>query len=145
MTICIREQILQAIVTKLGNLTGVTIERNRDAAVQAFPSLIVRDGNQETASINSGMTDYTMTVSIEGFVKSSSTASIGTDLNDLYARIVKAIIADYTLGGIAEDIAETGMDMLIDDMPGNAPHGAFNVTFQVKYTTLENDPYSLAP
>ena len=148
MTLSIREQVLEAFKNTLSSISGIdrlTVERNRVAPVQDFPKLVMRDGGQEVTEENTGMMGYRMTVDVEGYVAYDKNSNPGTDINSLYGAVVEGVLADRTLGGLAFDITETGLDLALDNMPGNAAYAAFNVTFTVDYYTTPGDPYSLAP
>ena len=148
MTLSIREQILSAFLTKLSAITGIaglTVERNRAAAVQEFPKLVMRDGGHEVTEENTGMMHYRMMVDEEGYVLSSADSNLGADINALYSATLTAALADRTLGDLAGDLTETSMDIELDRLEGNAPCAAFNLGFAIDFYTTPGNPTSLAP
>lgn len=148
MTLSIREQVLvafQAQLATITDITNLTVERNRVAVVNEFPKLVMRDGGHEVTEENSGLMGYRMTVDVEGYVAYDKNSNPGTDINALYSAVVETALADRTLGQLAVDITESGLDIAIDNLPGNSPYAAFNTTFQIEFYTTPGDPYSLAP
>lgn len=151
MPTSIREQCLANFTLVFSGATGigqafagVHVERNRDKEVSTYPSLIVIDGSQTTNNDNSGLTFHTLAVSVEGYVQSATAATLGDDANDLYARIVKAAVADYTLSGVAVDVRESDMHFEVD-REGSKRTAAFSVQFEIDYMTKTGDPYTLGP
>lgn len=149
MALSIREQIITSLIAAFPDdvgdaFEGYTIERNSDAPAQSYPALVFLDGPQVASHDNSGITFYTMSLAIEGYVTSTTREAIGTDLNALYALIVIAATADHTIGGYAIDIRETDMDPQIEN-EGSKYAGAVSVGFEIDFMTAEKDPTTLAP
>ncbi len=143
----IREQVLAAFKTKLAAITGVsglTVHRNRDTEVVQFPALNVLDGNQTADDGVTGYTRYEMEVAVEGWVK-STTALLGSDLNQLYAKTVQQAVSDRTLGGLCVDVLEVDTAVDLNRAEGQAPSAAFLTTFQIIFMTKQGDPFTLAP
>lgn len=148
MSLTIRERILAKLVEVLATeLTGVRVERNRDARVQEFPSIILIDGAQQPFEPEStGFNEYHLTATIEGYVQHEDQSELGPALNDLYGRAIKAVMADRSLGGIAIDTAEGFMDPpSIGRRENQQPTAMFSVEITVKFWTAENDPFELGP
>lgn len=138
-------QFIAAFTTGVGDpFVGYTKDRNIDAPVQKYPTLVFMDGPQTASHESSGVTLYTMAIVVEGYVKSANRDAIGTDLNALYGKIVVAAVADHTLGGYAIDVREIDMDPQIED-EGSEYVGTLSVGFEIDFQTLENDPSTLAP
>lgn len=147
MTDSIREQVLSAFKTQISSITGITglvIERNRDAPTTTFPMLIVLDGGLESDNSESNLAKYTMQVFVEGWVK-STTANIGRDTNQLYAKAVQAALNDRTLGNLAVDVTELETDFNIDRSEGKPAIGFFNTIYEIIFFTRQGDPFTLAP
>lgn len=149
MALSIREEVITRFMAKFatgvgGTFEGYTKERNSDAPTKSFPALIFMDGPQVASHENSGITFYTMSIAVEGYVESTTREAIGTDLNALYALIVIAAASDHTLGGYAVDIREIDMDPQIEN-EGSKYAGAVSVGFEIDFMTLENNPNTLAP
>lgn len=146
MPTAVREQILAAAATRLATLTGVAVERNRTAAVGAFPALVLRDGGMTPDDQTLGLTRYRLRFQVEGWVEAATDALLGPALSDLQARVVAALLADVTLGGLAVDLAEgETADPEIDRGEGRRPLAAFATDFTVEFFTREGDPYQPGP
>jgi hypothetical protein len=144
MSDTVRERVLAAFAAKVALVSGVTVERNRDYNVTAFPALVVLDGGQQAEDDNTGYTRYTMTVDVEGYVGAGS-LNVGNRLNELYGKMLACVMADRTLGGLAIDISEQELDISINREEGQARTGAFLATFSVEYFTAQGNPYVPGP
>lgn len=151
MPTAIREQVLAAFALVFSSQTGagesfngVTIERNLDHKVTLFPTLNVVDGDQTPDHDNSGITLYTVSPTVEGYVQAASKALLTASVTDLYARVVAAATADYTLGGLAIDVRE-GALATVSDKEGSNFTAEFTLQFDIDYATKPGDPYTLGP
>lgn len=147
MTASIREQILAAFTTQLGDTdyTSLTVERNRDAPVTNFPMLVVIDGDMEASDSESNVAKYSMDVTAEGWVTADSGAAASSAANELYAQAVKAALADRTLSGLAVDITELSSNFQVDRSDGKKAVGMFSVSFRIDFFTKQGDPFTAAP
>lgn len=145
MTAPVREQVLAAFFTALQGLAGVTVERNRnrEVAPEMMPALVMLDGGQRRQD-ETGLARYAMQVDVEGYVLAASDSGLGPALNDLYARTVAAALADSTLGGVAVDVREGELDVLIVREAGR-PAAGFNLTFEIEFFAAPSDPFAPAP
>ncbi len=147
MTTSIREQIMQAFEEKLSLISGVsglTVSRNRSAAIVSYPSLVLYDGGESHNNGNSGATMVSMRVPVTGLVNAANDTALGPALNELYAKTVQAALSDVSLGGLAVDIslidAETDLQLDV-----SKPSAAFMAEFEIQYWIAPGDPYSTAP
>lgn len=144
----IREQIAAAVKTALSGIAGVTVYRNRTKEVpeNAMPALVLVDGGHDSDQTQSpGHTAYALELTVEGYAKAADDDAIGPALNDLYGKLLAAVMADTTLGGLAIDIREGGMTMDSDRGDGRASLGGFALTLYVDFWTSTGDPYTAAP
>lgn len=138
-------RLMAAFVTTTGQpFDGYTKLRNADAPTKKLPVLVFQDGAQTANHDNSGITFYTMAVTVEGSLESTGTEQLGTDLNALYGKIVAAALADHTLGGYSVDIREIDADPTIEN-EGSKFIGLMSVGFEIDFMTRERDPSTLAP
>lgn len=149
MTETVREQILTKVTDILTDIGTIPVERNRLMPAASWPLIVVRDsGQQSILSADQGgdsvSKQHLMQVEVEGFVRSDCGTGLGKAMNALYGEIVTVMLADYTLGGLAQDVRENSMDIIWEE-PGETLTMAFLVTFEVEYYTGHSDPYSLAP
>lgn len=145
----VREEVITRFYAAFSTATGqpfdgYTKERNADAPTRNFQTLVFQDGPQVVALSDSGITLYTMSVNVEGYLESTDSAQLGTDLNALYGEIVEAALADHTLGGYAVDIREVDMDPVLEK-EGSKIVGSVSVGFEIDFMTREREPSTLAP
>ncbi|WP_165063941.1 hypothetical protein [Paludisphaera rhizosphaerae] len=145
MPVPVREQILQNLVATLAGLAGVRVERDLEAEVQDYPTLNVIEGDQSADSGTHGATDYRMAVTVEGYVQTPGRDTLAAANNDLYARVVRALNDDYTLGGFAQDVTETAAAFDVDRDGMETPTAYFAVEFEIRYFTRQGDPYAVGP
>jgi len=150
MATSVREQILAAFASTVGTalpiaIPGAGVERNRSRPVPKASNafVILYDGPQFIVSDETCSTRYTLDVEAEGYAKASTDALLGPAINNLYGELVKAALADHTLGGLSVDVRESNLqDVYIDD-EAQKPSGAFALTFNITYSTAGGDPFTL--
>jgi hypothetical protein len=146
MPIPIRERVLAALAARLvAELPDVAVERNRDSAVSRYPALVVVDGDQAADHGTAGITQYTAQAVIEGYAQAATPAGLGPVLNDLYGRTLAAAVADPTLGGIAVDVREREMTVVVERGEGGKPTAAFSLAIEIEFFTALGDPFAAAP
>ena len=139
----VREDVLAAVKTALDGVAGATAYRNQYLPLKQaeLPALVLFDGDEFSDADSTGVTIHTMTIDVE---ITATGATIGTTLNDLYAKTVVALTADVTLGGFSFDVRETGMELTeIDDSRASTLVAIATVSFEIDYLTAENDPYTI--
>ena len=141
----VREQVLAALLARLQTLPGVTVERNRNREVtpEMMPALVLLDGGQRRQE-ETGLARYVAEADVEGYVLAATDAALGSTLNDLYARAVAAALADPTLGGLAVDVREGALDVMIVRENGK-PAAGFSLTFEIEFFAAPADPFAPAP
>lgn len=154
MAFSVREQVLAALVTLLEGLEGadgiynLRVERNRDAPVTHYPTLVVYDSDQSAETDTHGYTRYLMQVEIEGYVKieaDEGDTNVGTKMNAMYAKLVETLNSDRTLGGKCVDVNELDTEFVPNMGEGQAPAGGFRLALAVEYWTAEGDPFTSGP
>lgn len=136
------ERVVAHFKTALAGITGLTVERNRDEDVTRFPTAIVFDGDLQSQEINTGRVEHRLDLDVEIWAQAASGAALGTAINDLFARVVVAAIADRTRGGIAVDTTEQGRTFRIDRGEGGKAVGLAVVAFRIDFATADGDPYT---
>ena len=141
----VREQVLAAFFAKLQTLAGVAVERNRNREVtpEMMPALVLLEGGQRRQD-ETGLARYVAEADVEGYVLAATDAALGPTLNDLYARAVVAALADPTLGGLAVDVREGALDVMIVRESGR-PAAGFSLTFEIEFFAAPADPFAPAP
>ncbi len=142
--VAVVERIVADFKTAVAGVAGLTVERNRDEDVTSFPTAIVFDGDLKSDERNQGRVDHTLDLDVEIWAQAADGAALGTAINDLFAKVVAAAIADRTRGGIAIDTAEQGRTFRIDRGEGGKPLGLAVVAFRIEFATASGDPYTPA-
>lgn len=147
----IREQVYEKLLAVLTAalpplFPGIKLERNRDARFQTFPGINILDGPQTRDEPEStGIALYTTTATVEGYVQAEVSADLGPALNELHGQIVKALLANRTLDGLADDLFEGEMRPEIGERENQRPVMGFSLDVQIKFCTAESDPYRQGP
>lgn len=128
-------------------LSTVTVERNRakDVPVDSTSYVVIMDGPQYIAQDEVGKKVYTTTPTVSIYSRSTTSSAAVTALNALYANMLTAALADYSLGGKAIDVREGDMQDVFIDPEASKPTVAASVTFEIDYQTKPLDPYTLGP
>ncbi len=150
MTASVREQILAAFDERLfaalvadggPSVTRLERARQRDIDDVRRPALLVIGGGEERLEAEaSGQDEYRMTVEVWGYAQARSNESVETALNDLYARVVRALAVDPHLGGLADDVRFQRFSHDLVAL-GSARTADFVAEYAVEYATAEGDPY----
>ncbi|BBK30309.1 hypothetical protein EDC65_2245 [Stella humosa] len=143
------EQVLAAVEARLAAITGfpgLLVERNRDAEVDRFPTLLLIDGDQDRIGDETmGYRRVMLEFMVEGYVSANLQSGLGPARNALYAAVVAALMADPTLGGLAVDLHEGRTSRALGTGDGQTPAAAFATIYELEFWTREADPYSLGP
>ena len=146
----IREQVLAAFYTAINGdaaLSGIDVERNRGMPVPAGKTqfVVIYDGGEPQAIASSGISTITMTPTVEMYQRGASRSAASTALNNLAADVIKAALADYTLGGLSIDVRYGGMADPLPSAEDNLYLMTAEIIFQIDYQTDDIDPYASAP
>lgn len=156
MTTSRHELVASGFLTQMGlvntQVAGgggtVTLARNVDDAIKVDRALVMVDGgyekNPESLGEVMGQDRYLRRFAVFGYCRAATDALLAAAINDLNARLVKAILTDPTLGGVAEYTWERSQDNPDwDDEKGRRPNASFTVHFETEYVTKQGDPFSL--
>lgn len=138
MSTPIREQIIQALATRVGAVRELEMYDERD-----LPITVISADEETAAEGRYGLTNVTMNVgiaraiAIEGTKDDTWHTALSTQLADL---IVEIYTGGDDLGGLADgiDYVSGSTDLLTDGGVG----AGVAVTVQVRYTFVHGDPYS---
>lgn len=141
----IRRQILQAIEATLNGLAGYTVLVNpdREPDVEEMPALILLYGPEQVPEFVSGVLQGRMTFTVEIHVTG---ADLETALDDAYVAAANAILADPSVGGLANDLKWAGLgepDFVREE--GHRRTAAQAVDFTVDFWTSEQAVDQQAP
>ena len=134
-----REAVLNGLHVILCSLSGMLpeleIHRNRRAALTHSPSLNLKDGSQSTDAEQTEYKNHVVRPEIEGFLQASSDLEIGPAVNALYGAIIDLLESDVSLGGVADDVIETGLQVEFDTADGAKQASAwFTLSVDIPYT-----------
>lgn len=128
------------------DVPGLTVWRNRRAPLQGAPAIAVEDGPQVTNVGQVGFKFHTAQPTIEGYCTAPTDEALGPIYNDLYRRIVNKVEANPTLGGVAIDCREAGMDLeIVKAADSKQAECFFSVKYEVDYTTAQGDAGASGP
>lgn len=139
----VRKQIRDSVVTAVTGLTttGANVYRTRvyPLASGKLPGLAVYT-NAETSTNETVTIPRTksrlLEMVVEGYV--SGTTNLDNTLDTIAVEVEEALTADVTRGGLAKDTQLTATDIeLVGE--GEKVAGVIRMTFEIMYSTLEND------
>jgi hypothetical protein len=145
-----REAILARMLDVLeGVQSGMVVLRNAPLSFpDSRPAIILYDGDEQAEPRDpnrGGPPSIRRVRMVPGVVilVSSSAASVGSDMNELRAAVIHAVLTDatllgYTINGV--EVTYEGAEQVLED--GNKVEGAMNLTFAITYTLRMTD---LAP
>lgn len=140
----IRVRIVDAIVERLEAIPGVGVVEDMpsgDVDENRLPALAVYDlGQRRNAGADSyPVSGYVLRLSIEGYVPGGEGARTRRRLSRLYGEVIRALMADPQLEGIAQKIEEGDLDFDISRL--SAANGmGFVLGIGVTYLSRRDDP-----
>ena len=143
----IRQQIRDAVVARLTGLatTGGNVFGSRVYPIQPneMPGVLVYSLRETADAETMGHPRLLVRradIAVE--VLATANADLDDTLDTAAKEIEVAIAADMTLGGVCRDIMMTATDITLKG-DGDKIAGSARLTFEVIYTTAENDPETL--
>lgn len=109
----LREAIARTVLGRLrAALAPVPVYRNRNTVldVSEAPIVVFFEAGHTAEQTDYGETAYTMSLPFEGTVTADSTDEIGAEMDGLYKRILRALMADPTLNGLCQQLREVSLD-----------------------------------
>lgn len=145
----VQEQLVAAIKTALDGISaiaGLTAEREREEMVETdeIPFLALYELEVTPQEEFAGEDGWSLAVQIEGLAQGATRVAARQAAAELRAEVVKAVLADRTLGGLARDVlssnelAPAQLDYKVADTVAE-----FAVAFDVLFATAEGNPFSL--
>lgn len=152
MPVPIREQALAAFFNLFNGLTAYPLKvrmTNQVLPVAAMPYLLQLDGGSgplsgdDASSGYSGVVRVGLRVSVVIGVRPRDPTELSTLLSQGRADVIKAVMANPTLGGLVDNVRWDGEDDPVQsDEAGAPPHGIFSINFVIVHTEAELDPFS---
>lgn len=137
-----REDILSAILDALRKGLSAPVRRNEvlPEKVPAEGLVILRDGDPGTpdVTLNPRTEFYSHRVEIEAYVVRAADGSGEAALDELLGRIGAALMADPSLGGLAENLTPSAPETGALAIEGGAP--VLNARLVVTVEYLVSDP-----
>ena len=145
----IREQVLQEVHTRRSAIPDFSHYRNPDVEPREedLPATIQDDGGETVlGSLAHGVDRYELQFVITIMVVEIEGQALETTLDDAFVLVVRTLVADPTLGGLAEhvargDVSEPGYERA----EGGRSQAQVEVAFTVTFSAAEDDPSVLAP
>lgn len=139
----VRTRIVDAIVARLEGIPGVQAVEDMpsgDVDDNRLPALAVYDLGQRRGGADSyPSSSYVLEINIEGYVAGGEGARTRRRLSRLYGAVIRALMADPQLSGIAQAIEE---GRLIFDISRLAARNAmaFVLRIDVTFLSRRHDP-----
>ena len=136
-----REQVLAQLLTQLKTIESATLKiyRNMDKpqTIQSGGLVIMRDGDSpEPEVLLSPLTYiYEHYVSLDVMVQDAVVASRDSKMDTLLVNIGTVLIANRTLGGLAEWVEPSAADIIEDPVEGAGTIRTASVRVMVRYAT----------
>lgn len=138
--IAVREQIFAVIETRLRSIADVAeVERMPSGDPISFPALHIFDGGQDGADSTIGATGYALSIAVEGYVEQGSGPSVHAQLSALYADVVRVLMPEPPLDGLAETIDERNLNVWVAGQASER-RMAFALTFDITFFANRGDP-----
>lgn len=135
----VREQVMAAVMTALGELGVAELELMPSADPVVFPALHVFDGGQDASPSEPAATRYELALTLEGYMEQAGGAAAYATLNALYAAAVAALMAEPPLGGLAETIDEGGLRISVAPL-ASRPRLGFSLDMTITFPARRDDP-----
>jgi hypothetical protein len=137
-----REQVLSALLGQLHSVPGTTVRRN-EALPQAVPAgglVILRDGDpgEPDVTLNPRSEFFSHRAEIEAFVTQAPGGGSEAVLDALLAEISVALVADRSVGGLAENLLWCAPETSVLAIEGAAPILTARIVVTIEY--LVGDP-----
>jgi hypothetical protein len=141
-----REQIFalaDAVLAAVVEPDDGEYERQPSGDPSRFPALDLFDGGERSIEEEAGTSRKEMSVTVGGYVKGGSGAAAHTALNDLHARVVKALMGDAELNSLVELIEPADLRIDVAELASQR-RLAFAQDFIIQYATERGDPSQFA-
>ena len=137
----VNEQILVAFQAAIAGVTP-NVARNKRSKVTQYPALVMYDGDEDFAYVQTQEASEILVVEVEGHVEADDDDAIGAALNLLLADLIVAATADTSLGNLATDvqIVKAERDFAQDT---EKALGSFIATFEIQFGTAVGDPFTV--
>jgi len=123
-------------------VTRLDRARQQEVADAQRPAIVTVLGDESPADVQpSGSSPRTTEWRVWGFVTAASGESIETAVNRMAARIERAVLADTTIGGVADDVIYDGFEHDIEAQMGRRTADLV-MTFRLIYSTAPDDPFA---
>lgn len=138
-----REQILQAITTKIESIPSSSVFRSRVIPFvrDQFPAFTVEfmTDTPDEASFPQPIINWAMVVCVRVFTKADKTNDLTPDqvADPLVQAAHQKMVSDLTLGGLSMDIQPAAVKNEIFD--GDLETGIISMNYLVKYRTTNTD------
>ena len=139
-----REQLFRAVDEALSGIPGVLeYERQPTGDPNKFNAVHVFDGGQSPGENEGGSRQQVLRFTAEGYVKGGTGPEAHAALNALHADVVRAVMADPTLGGLAEVISDGDLRVDVAEL-ASARRLGFAQDFEIQFATPRGDPSRFA-
>lgn len=146
----IRERIVAALIDTCQGVTKAagyeidvrTVSRVRRTGYQAheYTAVNLLEGEERKEAGPAGLTTCYLPIVLEIAVWDAD--DLAKAAGQAMAAVMKALLIDRQLGGLAVDLDEKGNKMYLDETDPARPIGGFRVELLLEYRHAENNPYA---
>ena len=142
--IAVREAIFAEIEARLIAIGDADeTERLPSGDPISFPARHIYDFGQTQEYSDTGVTRYTLSVVVEGYVAGHSGPEAHGALHALYANTIAVLVSEPPLGGLVETIDEGDLRIDVADLASER-RLAFSLQLTITYPTRRGDPAQAA-
>lgn len=141
----IREQVLRLLFGKLQTTGAKTVERNPDDLFSRdrMPALALFDGDAQRDDTFTGEERFLLSFDIELSVSAASRAQTTAAVDEWYGKVVAALVADISLGGLVSDVLITAVSAPEFLKEAEHPYAAVVISGETTFAHAPGDPYNL--
>lgn len=140
-----REQIFAAADELLAAIEGVEgYEREPSGDPDVFPALALYDGGERPQEGEVGASRKALMITVHGYVEGGAGALAHATLNELHAKVVRAVMSLAELfEGQIETIDEGDLRVSVAEL-ASARRFGFAQDFEIQFATPRGDPSAFA-
>lgn len=139
----VRYQIALEAKARMETLGAAEVELMPSADPVEFDAIHLFDDGQGIGDAQAMTTQYDMRLRIECYFEQAGQGAAYLALNDRYAQVVAAMMAEPPMGGLAETIEEGSLRIGVASL-ASKPRLYFAVDFDISFATRRMDPAQAA-
>lgn len=136
----VRLSILEKVAERLRDITTAQeVQLMPSGEPERFDALHIFDEGQSPVEGEVGTSRFAMSIGIDGYVSGGTGTDAAAALNSLYADTIEALFTEPVLDGLATEIAESGLKIMVVQR-ASARRLSFDLSLTVFYATQRGSP-----